>query len=150
MSIIIFNGLGNWKKRKSTVSDKNYKKILHHTDTVLIINVWRELMKVRLLAESPLVFEDHKVQGREMYEKSGTTVVHLLLEEGGVLPPVAQPDDVFIYVLEGYGKIRVGENFFDVEPDMLVKCPIDIPHGAENSGKDILKLLMVKMPTSTP
>jgi len=107
-------------------------------------------MKVRLLAESPLVFEDHNVQGREMYEKSGTTVVHLLLEEGGVLPAVPQHDDVFIYVLGGRGKIRVGDQVFDVEPDMLVKCPIDIPHGAENTGKDIFKLLMVKMPTSTP
>jgi mannose-6-phosphate isomerase-like protein (cupin superfamily) len=107
-------------------------------------------MKVRLLAESPLVFEDHNVQGREMYEKSGTTVVHLLLEEGGVLPPVAQPDDVFIYVLAGNGRIRVGDNAFDVEEDTLVKCPIDIPHGAENTGKGVFKLLMVKMPTSTP
>ena len=107
-------------------------------------------MKVRLLAESPLVFEAHNVQGREMYEKSGTTVVHLLLEEEGVLPPVAQPDDVFIYVLSGRGRIRVGEDSYDVEEDMLIKCPIDVPHGAENTGKGILKLLMVKMPTSTP
>ena len=53
---------------------------------MLIINIWRMLMKIRLLAESPLVFEDHKVQGREMYEKSGTTVVHLLLEKDGGLP----------------------------------------------------------------
>lgn len=107
-------------------------------------------MKVRLLAESPLVFEDHNVQGREMYEKSGTTVVHLLLEEDGVLPPVAQHDDVFIYVLEGSGIIRVGDEIFDVEADMLVKCPIDIPHGAENNGRGVLRLLMVKTPTSTP
>ena len=107
-------------------------------------------MKVRQLGESPLVFEDHRVQGREMYEKSGTTVVHLLLEEEGVLPPVAQPDDVFIYVLEGHGIVRVGDDAFDVEPDMLIKCPIDIPHGAENNSKGTLKLLMVKMPTSTP
>ncbi len=107
-------------------------------------------MKIRLLAESPLVFEDHNVQGREMYEKSGTTVVHLLLEKGGILPSVAQHHDVFFYVLEGKGRISVGDELFDVESDTLVKCPIDIPHGAENTGKDVLKLLMVKSPTSTP
>ncbi|MBI9107843.1 MAG: cupin domain-containing protein [Spirochaetales bacterium] len=107
-------------------------------------------MKVRLLAESPLVFEAHKVQGREMYEKSGTTVVHLLLEQGGVLPSIPQPDDVFIYVIAGRGIIRVGDESFDVEADMLVKCPIDIPHGAENTGKDVFRLLMVKSPTRTP
>ena len=107
-------------------------------------------MKIRLLAESPLVFEDHKVQGREMYEKSGTTVVHLLLEKDGVFPPVAQPEDVFMYVLSGKGRVTVGEQSFDVEPDTLIKCPIDIPHGAENTGKDVFAILMVKMPTSTP
>ena len=107
-------------------------------------------MKVRLLAESPLVFEDHHVQGREMYEKSGTTVIHLLLEKGGVLPPVAQPDDVFIYVISGAGKIRVGENSYEVEAETLVKCPINIVHGAENTETEPLTLLMVKMPTSTP
>lgn len=107
-------------------------------------------MKVRLLAESPLVFEENSVQGREMYEKSGTTVVHLLLEKDGVLPPVAQHQDVFFYVLEGRGRIRVGDEAFDVEADTLVKCPIDIPHGAENIGKEVFKLLMVKTPTSTP
>ena len=78
-------------------------------------------MKVRLLAESPLVFEEHRVQGREMYERSGTTVVHLLLEKDGVLPPVAQHQDVFFYVLSGKGRIRVGDDVFDVEADTLVK-----------------------------
>ncbi|MDC7226640.1 MAG: cupin domain-containing protein [Spirochaetales bacterium] len=107
-------------------------------------------MKVRLLAESPLVFEDHNVQAREMYEKSGTTVVHLILEKDGVFPPVAQPDDVFMYILTGRGRVTVGEHSFDVEADTLIKCPIDIPHGAENTGKDILAILMVKTPTSTP
>lgn len=107
-------------------------------------------MKVRLLAESPLVFEDHHVQGRELYERSGTTVVHLLIEKDGVLPPVAQHEDVFMYILEGKGRITVGDESFDVEAETLVKCPIDIRHGAQNTGKDILKILMVKMPTSTP
>ena len=107
-------------------------------------------MKVRLLAESPLVFEDHKVQGREMYEKSGTTVVHLLLEKDGELPPVAQHHDVFFYVLSGRGRITIGDESFDVEPDTLVKCPIDVSHGVLNTGKEVFKLLMVKSPTSTP
>ena len=107
-------------------------------------------MQVRLLAESPLVFEDHQVQGREMYEKSGTTVVHLLLEKDGIFPPVAQHEDVLMYILSGTGLVTVGDKSFDVEANTLVKCPIDIPHGAKNTGKDAFTVLMVKMPTSTP
>ena len=107
-------------------------------------------MKVRSLAESPLVFESTGIQGREMYEKSGTTVIHLLIESGGILKPLAQREDVFMYVLEGTGKVFIGDESFNVEADMLVKCPIDIPHGAENAGKGIMRLLMVKSPTSTP
>ena len=63
---------------------------------------------------------------------------------------MAQPDDVLIYILTGSGRIRVVENFFDVEEDTLIKCPIAIPHGAENIGKGVFRLLMVKMLTSSP
>ncbi len=107
-------------------------------------------MNIRRLAESPLVFEDHKVQGREMYERSGCTVVHLLLEENGVLPPVSQADDTFIYVLSGEGKVRIGNDSYTAEPNMIIRCPVDVPHGAENTRKEPFSLLIVKLPTRTP
>lgn len=107
-------------------------------------------MKIRRIAESPLVYEAHKVQAREMYEKSGTTAVYLMVEKDGELPPHAILQNAFFFIISGQGKVLLGEDSYAVEAGMLVKCPKDMEHGLVNTGKEPLTALLVKTPSTDP
>ena len=61
----------------------------------------------------------------------------------------AASDKVYA-VLEGHGRVRVGEETFDVRAGHAVLCPAGADHGVENRGPSDLRLLVFMAPHPQP
>ncbi|QEN05328.1 cupin domain-containing protein [Thiospirochaeta perfilievii] len=74
-----------------------------------------------------------------------TNSVQLTFDKGAVLPIHTTPVDVLFYVIKGKGKLTVGSETSECEEGSYMESPKDIPHGWENVGDDILKILVIKL-----
>lgn len=74
-----------------------------------------------------------------------THTVQLTIESGAKLPIHTTPVDVLFYIISGNGTVTVGEEEFDCNKGTYIESPKDIPHGWENTGNDILKVLVIKL-----
>ena len=50
------------------------------------------------------------------------------------------------YVLSGFGKLIVGDERVELEPDMVVVAPVGVTHQIINDGNEILKALFIFSP----
>ncbi len=50
------------------------------------------------------------------------------------------------YIISGRGKARIGDDTYEVEPDMVVFGPPGIPHGYVNDGTETLRALFILSP----
>ena len=81
---------------------------------------------------------------------SGKIVAELLCYEPGQSTPIhhhPQQDEVF-YVLEGSGKITIGEEEAIINPKSLILVPAQTRHGV-TAGDSRLVILFFKAPAST-
>ncbi len=65
------------------------------------------------------------------------------VEPGGHIPAHKHPWEHEIFVLEGEGRIRIGDNNYVVKPGYVVFIPPDIVHEYWNTGKTFLKFICV-------
>jgi mannose-6-phosphate isomerase-like protein (cupin superfamily) len=86
------------------------------------------------------------VSARKLLSIDPVEVVHLEIGPGDTLPAHVTPVDVFFYVLEGRGEIEVGDERAEVQKDMLIESPKDIPHAVHNTGTGPFRVLVVKTP----
>jgi len=91
----------------------------------------------------------HKVDARKIYDTTNAQVVHITLNPGESLKRHITPVDVFFYVLQGKGTIEIGDEKKEVGPDTLIESPAKIVHCWYNESRDVLRILVVKVPRPT-
>jgi len=98
--------------------------------------------------KTPLLQKAAPLDARELYHTSHAQVIHMSLPPNEAIPLHTTPVDVFFYILEGSGEVHIGEEKTLVDAEVLVESPANIPHGVKNAGKDTLRFLVVKVPSS--
>ncbi len=88
----------------------------------------------------------HAVEAKKIYATGNAEVIHMALSPGQSLKKHTTPVDVFFYILEGKGFVEIGDEKQEVEKDMLIDSPKGIPHLLGNSGEEVLRFLVVKLP----
>ena len=87
-------------------------------------------------------------QVRKVYDHPQGQALLVVLDPGETLRRHTAPVDIFIYVLEGEGVARIGEEAAQVRADLLLPCAAGVPHALENTGNDVLRALVVKLGSS--
>ena len=103
-------------------------------------------MKIIKVADAPENPNPHKVDARKLYDSEHAQVVHLTLQVGESLKRHITPVDVFFYVLEGVGIVEIGDEKKEVTTETLIESPAGIPHCWYNESRNILKILVCKVP----
>ncbi|OFW59401.1 MAG: hypothetical protein A2W01_08795 [Candidatus Solincola sediminis] len=88
----------------------------------------------------------HKIEVRKVLKKKDVQVVYLKFKPGEELPLHTTKVDVFFYIVEGRGKVTVGDEQEVVGEKEIIFSPADIPHALENAGDGLFKVLVVKTP----
>ena len=88
----------------------------------------------------------HGVEAKKMYEKPDAMVTHITLSPGEQMRKHATPVDVIFYVLEGTGKVLIGDETQEVSQDTLIESPKDIVHCWYNESGSDLRFLVIKTP----
>ncbi|MDD3716988.1 MAG: cupin domain-containing protein [Candidatus Marinimicrobia bacterium] len=89
----------------------------------------------------------HHLDAREIYHDVHAQIMHLNMKPGEALVPHKTPVDVVFYVLEGCGTVYIGDEHIEVERDTLVESPVNITHYWKNTGKENLRIMVLKIPS---
>ncbi|NLX46842.1 MAG: cupin domain-containing protein [Euryarchaeota archaeon] len=103
-------------------------------------------MKAAKYTDFPEKDTPHKVSVRMIYDHDHGQAVVISLKKGEALKKHITPVDVMFYVLEGTGKVEVGEEVKEVSRDMVIESPARIPHRLLNESSPEFRFLVVKMP----
>ncbi|MCG7845035.1 MAG: cupin domain-containing protein [Methanomassiliicoccales archaeon] len=103
-------------------------------------------MKLARYTEFPEKDTPHKVSVRMVYDHDHGQAVVISLKPGETLKKHVTPVDVFFYVLEGTGKVEVGDELREVTKDTIVESPAKVPHRLFNDSEAEFRFLVVKMP----
>jgi len=106
-------------------------------------------MKTLKVTEAKANPNVHGVDARLLYNTEHAQLVHLTLKPGEELKRHITPVDVFFYVLEGTGIVEVGDEKQTVGADTVIDSPKGIVHCLYNTGEDILRVLVGKVPKPT-
>jgi len=91
----------------------------------------------------------HKVDVRQLYDKTDAQAMHIVLQPGEQLKPHITPVDVFFFILEGTPSVQIGEEKQQVAENTLVESPKDIVHCLFNHSDLQARILVVKTPKPT-
>ncbi|OFX54944.1 MAG: cupin [Bacteroidetes bacterium GWB2_41_8] len=91
----------------------------------------------------------HKIDVREMYNKSTAQAMLIALKPGESLKPHKTPVDVFFFVVEGRPTIHIGDESEVCEADTLIESPAEIVHYLSNNTESLARILVVKAPRPT-
>ncbi|MDD1771868.1 MAG: cupin domain-containing protein [Methanomassiliicoccales archaeon] len=103
-------------------------------------------MKASKYTDFPEKDTPHKVSVRKIYDQEHGQAVVITLRSGETLKKHVTPVDVFFYVLEGTGKVEIGDEVREVTRDMIIESPAKIPHRLFNESSSDFRFLVVKMP----
>jgi len=106
-------------------------------------------MKIIKPEKVPIKETPHKVDVRSLYNYENAQAMLISLKGGESLLPHITPVDVFFFIHEGRGQVRIGDEIEEVSAGMLVESPKDIIHCLMNPFEDDLKVLVVKAPRPT-
>lgn len=106
-------------------------------------------MKVAKYTEFPEKENPHKVSARTIYDQEHGQAVVITLRPGEALKKHITPVDVFFYILEGTGKVEVGEEVKEVSADTIIESPAKVPHRLFNESASTFRFLVVKLPKPT-
>lgn len=103
-------------------------------------------MKAAKYTDFPEKDTPHKVSVRMIYDHDHGQAVMISLRSGETLKKHVTPVDVFFYILEGVGKVEIGDEVREVARDTIVESPAKIPHRLFNDSSSEFRFLVVKMP----
>lgn len=103
-------------------------------------------MKLAKYTDFPEKDTPHKVSVRMIYDHDHGQAVVIALKPGEALKRHATPVDVFFYVLEGTGRVEIGDEVREVTKDTIIESPAKIPHRLLNESQADFRFLVVKMP----
>ncbi|MBI9039087.1 MAG: cupin domain-containing protein [Bacteroidales bacterium] len=106
-------------------------------------------MKIKEINKTEKKNNPHGIDARLLYDKDEAQTVHITLQAGESLKPHITPVNVFFYILEGEPTILIDKEKQIVKKDCLVESPKDIPHCIYNNSKNVVKVLVVKVPKPT-
>lgn len=91
----------------------------------------------------------HKVLVRKLLAFKHASIVHIELKPGESLKKHITPVDACFYVLEGNGRVEIGDEIKEVKKDDLIFSPAKIVHTLYNSenSEATFKFLVIKTPT---
>ena len=90
----------------------------------------------------------HKVDIRKVYGSESTDVVVITLQPGESLKRHITPVDVLFYILEGKGRVIIGDEELEVEKDSLIQSPRKVPHLLVNTSDKLFRFMVIKMLTT--
>lgn len=103
-------------------------------------------MKASKYTNFPEKDTPHKVSVRMIYDHDHGQALIITLRPGETLKKHVTPVDVLFYVLEGTGKVEIGDEVCEVSRDMIIESPAKIPHRLFNESSSEFRFLVVKMP----
>ncbi|MDP2238163.1 MAG: cupin domain-containing protein [Bacteroidales bacterium] len=103
-------------------------------------------MKITDWKQQEIKQTPHKVDVRQLYDKTDAQAVHILLQPGEQLKPHITPVDVFFFILEGTPSVQIGNEISVVQENNLVESPKDIVHCLFNHSERQARILVVKTP----
>ncbi|MHC1679825.1 MAG: cupin domain-containing protein [Methanomassiliicoccales archaeon] len=103
-------------------------------------------MKAAKYTDFPEKDTPHKVSVRMIYDHDHGQGVVISLKKGETLKKHVTPVDVMFYVLEGNGKVEIGDEIVEVSRDMVIESPAHIPHRLFNETSPEFRFLVMKMP----
>ncbi|HNX00126.1 MAG TPA: cupin domain-containing protein [Candidatus Cloacimonadota bacterium] len=86
------------------------------------------------------------VKAIEMYNHEEGQIMHLSIEPGSELKTHVTPVNVAMYVVEGEPTIFIGEEQQSYPAGTMVESPKDVPHAIRNDTKEIVRMLIMKLP----
>lgn len=85
-------------------------------------------------------------KAKTIVNHKNTTIKNLLLNPGDAIPIHYMPVDVTFFVLEGTGKITIGDKTYSVKPQDIVICPINVGMSVKADDNSPLSFLNIKTP----
>jgi len=103
-------------------------------------------MKAAKYTEFPEKDNPHKVSVRVIYDHDHGQAIVISLKRGETLKKHITPVDVMFYILEGTGKVEIGDEIKEVSKDTVIESPARIPHRLFNETSPEFRFLVLKMP----
>lgn len=103
-------------------------------------------MKAAKYTDFPEKDNPHKVSVRMIYDHDHGQAVVISLKKGEGLKKHITPVDVMFYILEGVGKVEIGDEVQEVCGDMVIESPARVPHRLFNESSPEFRFLVLKMP----
>lgn len=103
-------------------------------------------MKIVKAFEAAPMDNPHGVDARVLHGTEHVQANMITLKPGEGLKLHLTPVDVFFYVLEGTGKVEIGDEIEEVTKDTLIDSPARIPHRLFNESDADFRVLVVKTP----
>jgi quercetin dioxygenase-like cupin family protein len=104
-------------------------------------------MKIIKTSQAPIKETPHKVEVRGLYSFPHASFVYIKLLPGETLKKHITPVDATFYILEGKGKVEIGEEIETVEKGDLIFSPLKIVHRLFNDTDQEFAFLVMKTPT---
>ncbi|MBI0583127.1 MAG: cupin domain-containing protein [Methanomassiliicoccus sp.] len=83
---------------------------------------------------------------RKIIDSEHALVTHMTMRPGESVTIHGTPVDVYLFILEGEGKMQIGDEVQTIGKDMIVYSPANIPHRVMNPGSENLIFLAIKVP----
>jgi quercetin dioxygenase-like cupin family protein len=103
-------------------------------------------MGVIKLAEQQTVVNPRGISVKHLISRKDVAVSNVILQPGQNLPAHTTPVDVFFYVIDGKGKVQIGDDTTEAVATDLVVSPADNPHGLTVDIGGSFSVLVVKTP----
>lgn len=87
------------------------------------------------------------VIAKAVLKHENAQVMNLILSEGDIVPGHQVPVDVFFYIKEGSGTLRIGEESSIVEAGTVVTCPPNTEMELKADQGEKFEVLNVKTPS---
>ncbi|MFW6001482.1 MAG: cupin domain-containing protein [Halanaerobium sp.] len=87
------------------------------------------------------------VVAKAVLKNDNAQVMNLILSEGDIVPAHQVPVDVFFYVREGKGTLRIGEESNIVEEGTIITCPPNTEMELKADQGEKFEVLNVKTPS---
>ena len=97
--------------------------------------------------DAPEIQTPHKISSRKLMAYEHALVVMLDLKPHETLLPHITPVDVFFYILDGKGEVKIGDEIQSVKKDDVIFSPLGIVHLLRNThDSNNFRILVVKTP----
>lgn len=103
-------------------------------------------MKHFNISELEAILNKYQVSAKTIVDHEHATIKNLVLNPGQRIPEHIVPMDVTFFIIEGKGKITIGEETVKVKPLDVVLCPPNTPMSVKACDHSGMSFLNIKTP----